>query len=57
MQGSAPVINAQVEAVVTGPDGREATIQLLDNGLAGEDRLYRWPELGCNDMALIAVLH
>ncbi|XP_043230833.1 calcium-activated chloride channel regulator 4A-like [Amphibalanus amphitrite] len=40
MQGSAPVINAQVEAVVTGPDGREATIQLLDNGLAVPDILY-----------------
>ena len=36
MQGSAPVLNAQVFAVVTGPDGREARIQLLDNGLAGE---------------------
>ena len=43
MKGDAAILNAEVHAVVTRPDGQRVRLRLLDNGLGGTKNLCALP--------------
>ena len=48
MKGDAAILNAEVHAVVTRPDGQRVRLRLLDNGLGGTSNFCPCSYCKCN---------